>query len=559
MSNPKKVSMAKNFALIGLFAVVFFLSLSMIALAADDVEWVEKQSSAKLYWGDSVIVDNYVIKAEDFSGDSVFISISKDGEKLKAFPLSEGMEVVYNDKIKVCAKKVDPNYETVAKNGKEFKTKTKNPFAELNISIRGEPSLDLEIETNKDAYDSKSAGDSEMHVSINIKNEGDAEAKDVVLTVDTAGMQLVNGKTKYTYSRVLKDETLKPINLTLKTPAPERDTDFNISAKTTCSDIKGTKYEFNDSKTIKVEKEWGLAVSKSFSENYHMGDIIHVSVSVRNKGHTDINNIVLNDSIASGMHLQENTTLKKTLSLKAGEKAENVIQYKLIPESPGEFTLPVATATFTLSDGQNEEITSNNSGAVKVSGPNISVTKTVDKQQLSVGDILNVTVKVQNTGNVNANVKVDDTLPPETKLVSGETNFKQVLKSGSDSKTITYSLQMNREGEIQLPACKASFYDLDEYSGEISSDSPIVHVGTQNSLTGNNTQTEAANKSNPMGNNSSYLAQNGSINDSKNGSTNESSNESSNENSSESTPGFNFFSSIIGFLAITEFLRRKIA
>ena len=41
--------MAKNFALIGLFAVVFFLSLSMIALAADDIEWVEKQSSAKLY------------------------------------------------------------------------------------------------------------------------------------------------------------------------------------------------------------------------------------------------------------------------------------------------------------------------------------------------------------------------------------------------------------------------------------------------------------------------------------------------------------------------------
>ncbi len=85
--------MAKNFALIGLFAVVFFLSLSMIALAADDLEWVEKQSSTKLYWGDSVTVEDYIIKAEDFSDDSVFISISKDGEKLKAFPLSEGMEV----------------------------------------------------------------------------------------------------------------------------------------------------------------------------------------------------------------------------------------------------------------------------------------------------------------------------------------------------------------------------------------------------------------------------------------------------------------------------------
>ncbi len=463
--------------------------------------------------------------------------------------------MIYNDKIKVCAKEVEQIIETITKNGKEFNRTTNNPFVELNVSLRGAPSLDLEIETNKDNYDSKSTGDSEIRVSIKIKNDGDAEAKDVVLTVDTAGMELVNGKTKYTYSRVLKDETLKPINLTLKTPAPERDTDFNISAKLTCSDIKGTKYEFNDSKTIKVEKEWGLAVSKSFSENYHMGEIVHVSVSVRNKGHTDINNIVLNDSIISGMHLQENATLKKTLSLKAGEKAEKVLQYNLIPEIPGEFTFPAATAIFTLSNGQNEEISSNNSGTVKVSGPNITVTKTVDKQQLSIGDILNVTVKAQNTGNVNANVKVNDTLPPEAKLISGETSFKQILKSGGDSKIITYTLQMNREGEVQLPACKASFYDLDEYSGEVNSNSPVVHVGTQNSLDGNNTQTERLNKSNPEENNSSGLAQNGSTNESANESTNESANESTNE----STPGFDSLSSVIGLLAITGFLRKIIA
>ncbi|RPJ71328.1 MAG: PGF-CTERM sorting domain-containing protein, partial [Alphaproteobacteria bacterium] len=165
--------MAKNFALIGLFAVVFFLSLSMIALAADDIEWVEKQSSAKLYWGDSVTVEDYIIKAEDFSDDSVFISISKDGEKLKAFPMTEGMEVEYNDEIKVCARDIDPNYETITKNGKKFNSsKTKNPYVELNVSVRGGPSLDIELETNKEKYDSKSTGDSEIRVSINIKNDG---------------------------------------------------------------------------------------------------------------------------------------------------------------------------------------------------------------------------------------------------------------------------------------------------------------------------------------------------------------------------------------------------
>jgi hypothetical protein len=160
-----------------------------------------------------------------------------------------------------------------------------------------------------------------------------------------------------------------------------------------------------------------------------------------------------------------------------------------------------------------------------------------------------VTVMAQNTGNVNANVRVNDTLPPGAELISGETSFKQILKSGGDSKNVTYTLQMNREGEIQLPACKASFYDLDKYSGEVNSDAPVVHVGTQTSQEGNNTQTEGINKSNPEGNNSSATVQIGGTN----GSTNESTNESTNG----STPGFCSLSSVIGFLAVTWLLSKR--
>jgi hypothetical protein len=212
--------MAKKISLTALLFVFIFFSLSMTALAANDVEWIEKQSATKLYWGDAVTVEGYTIKAEDFSNDTVFVSISKDGEKLKSSPLSTGMNVVYDDKIKVCAKKIDPNYETITKNGKEFKTKNWNPYAELNVSVRGEPSFEIKIETNKDTYDSKSAGDSKIDVTINVKNNGDAEAKDIVLTIDTAGMELLKGKTEYINTRVLKDEALKPFNLTLKTPTP---------------------------------------------------------------------------------------------------------------------------------------------------------------------------------------------------------------------------------------------------------------------------------------------------------------------------------------------------
>jgi PGF-CTERM protein/uncharacterized repeat protein (TIGR01451 family) len=538
VSNSRKVTMTKKLALIALLAVFFFSAFSMIALATEDIEWVEKQDGAKLYWGDTVPVDGYVIKAEDFNeNNQVFVSISKDGEKLKSAPLSAGSEVVYDDRIKVYAQKVDTNYETIKKDDKEFKTRNWNPYAELDILVRGEPKFDIDVETRKDTYDSKSAGDNRIDVSIKLKNEGEAKAKDTVLTIDTAGMEVLKGKTRYTLGNVLKGETLEPVNLTLKAPTPWFDTDLNITAKTTCMDIKGNNYEHIGSKIIKIEKKWGLVISKTVTKNNHMGKPVHVSVNVLNKGLCDISNIALKDSIIPEMHLQKDAVLDKTLSLKSGELAEKVFEYTLIPDKPGEFTFPKTIANFTLPNEQSGDASSNNSEKIKVYGPEISVTKTIDRQQLNSGEELTVTVTAKNTGNVDASVTLTDTVPKEAKFISGETSFKQVLASDGGSKTIIYILQMHKEGEIRLPACKASFFDLDEYSGEVISDTPVVYVGVPISLNGSSTQPDGSTQSNQEKNESSVQEQN--------------------EDDSEDTPGFGPVLAIAGLLAVTCLLRRK--
>lgn len=529
--------MVKKLALIALLAVFFVSAFSVTAFAEEDIEWIEKQDGTTLYWGDTVTVNGYDIKAEDFNDDNqVFISISKDGEKLKTFPLSVGMEVVYNDRIKVYAQEVDPNYETIEKNGKKFKTGNWNPYAKLDILIKGEPKFDIEVETKKDTYDSKSTGDSAIDVSIKIKNEGDAKAENTILTIDTAGMEVLKGKTKYTFGQVLKDETLESVNLTLKAPKPWEDTDLNVTAKVTCEDVRDEKYEDIGFKVIKIEKKWGLVISKVITRNNHMGKPIRVSVNVRNEGLCDLDNIILKDSVAPETHLQKDMVLEKTLSLKSGELTEKVFEYTLIPDKPGEFTFPKATANFTLPNGQNGEASSNNSENIKIYGPEISVTKTIDRQQLNSGDKLTVTITVRNAGNVGSSVTVTDTVPPEAKLISGETSFKQILESNGDSKTVSYILQMHKEGEIRLPACKASFIDLDEYSGEVISDTPVVYVGVPISLEGSSEQPEGKTDSNQEKNDSSIMAQN---------------------EESEDTPGFGPVLAIAGFLAVAGILGRR--
>jgi PGF-CTERM protein/uncharacterized repeat protein (TIGR01451 family) len=537
ISNSRKMIMAKKLALIALLAVFFVSAFSVTAFAEEDIEWIEKQDGITLYWGDTVTVNGYDIKAEDFNDDNqVFISISKDGEKLKTSPLSVGLEVVYDDRIKVYAQEVDPNYETIEKNGKKFETGNWNPYAKLDILIKGEPKFDIEVETKKDTYDSKSTGDSAIDVSIKIKNEGDAKAENTILTIDTAGMEVLKGKTKYTFGQVLKDETLEPVNLTLKAPKPWEDTDLNVTAKVTCEDVRDEKYEDIGFKVIKIEKKWGLVISKVITRNNHMGKPIRVSVNVRNEGLCDLDNIILKDSVAPETHLQKDIVLEKTLSLKSRELTEKVFEYTLIPDKPGEFTFPKATANFTLPNGQNGEASSNNSENIKIYGPEISVTKTIDRQQLNSGDKMTVTITVRNAGNVGSSVAVTDTVPPEAKLISGETSFKQILESNGDSKTISYILQMHKEGEIRLPACKASFIDLDEYSGEVISDTPVVYVGVPISLEGSSEQQEGKTDSNQEKNDSSIMAQN---------------------EESEDTPGFGPVLAIAGFLAVAGILGRR--
>lgn len=531
--------MSKRIALIGLLAVFIFSILSMTAFAADEVEWVEKKGAAKLYWGNSITVEGYEIKAEDFNENKmVFVSISKDGEKLKSFPLTAGLEFVHNDEIKVYARSVNPNYEVITRDGKEFRTGNWNPYAELDILVRGQPNFDIVVETKKDTYDSKLTGDSRIDVTIKVKNDGEARAENVVLTVDTAGLEVLSGKTKYTYSKVLKGETLEPINLTLKAPTPWEDTDFNITARTTYVDIKDKKYERIGSKVIKIEKKWGLVISKNFPKERRMGEPVHVSVNVRNRGLCDINNIMLEDSIVSDMHLQQDVTFDKTLSLKTGEIAEDVFKYTLIPEKPGEFTFPKTVATFTLPNGQKETVDSNNSQKITVYGPYIEIKKTVDKQQLNPEEKLTVTVTAKNTGNVDASVTLTDTIPSEAKLISGETSFKQVLGKNGGSKTITYVLQMHEEGEVQIPACKASFLDLNKYSGEAISESPVVYVGVPVTLEENSTQSDKSTESNQEKKPSGQENTDGSEDDYKD------------------TPGFELFFAAAGLLAGVGLLRK---
>jgi len=431
-----------------------------------------------LGWGEAVEVDGYVIKAEDFDEDKLaFVSISRDGEVLKKSPLSNGLAFDCEDEIKVYADEVKLNRKIIEKDGEKFETGKWDPSIKINVFLRGKPKIEINIKSDKESYDPKILADKDINTTITLKNVGKAKAEDLNVIIETGKLKLLEGKLKHDFSSVEKDETLKAINLHMEVPEPWEDTDYQLNVSVRGQDIKGKEFEWSESKTINIKQKWELKISKSASEERDLGETVSVSVNLRNAGICPLEGIKLRDFLPEKeLELEEEVELEKTLSLKTGETLIDAISYKFIPKKPGDYIYPKAVASFTLPNGDEAKIESKE---VKTSirGPYVELDKKIDTQQLEVGEKLKVTLEAKNSGNVDVSVTLSDPLSPKTKFISGETEFKEVLKAGK-AKTITYMLQMNNKGKILLPPAKATFLDLEDHSGVVySKNPPPVYVG----------------------------------------------------------------------------------
>lgn len=464
--------MIRKSILLLLIIVFGFCTLSS-AYDSDDIEWISDDSFT-LHWGDSETNDDYVVKAEDFNEDGyVYITISRDSQILKSAPLHVGNSVSAEDEIQVYIKGVDTNIDAWTGN-------MDDPTAKIEIFRRGLPEFEMTIEYDgdDDSYDPKLiSSPSTITATITVENVGDAEAKNVDLTIDTGGLELVEGKLKHYFTSLDKEEVTDPVTIRLKVPLLWDETSYAITAEAKGDDIKGIEHVNNDTESVTIEQKWGLYITKSITEEVYMSDTAHVLINIRNGGICDLNSITVTDTMVEGLELKDSVTLEKTISLKPGESTKELISYTLKPVTPGTYTAPAATAKFTASNGKEYTVTSEKS-EIEINGPNIVLTKTVSSSDVAPGEEVTVTVKVQNTGNRDASVTVSDPsdmLPESTTFVSGETTFKNVVKKGSSS-SFSYVIRMDAIGDVKLPAATASFVDMEEYKGEKISNMPVISV-----------------------------------------------------------------------------------
>lgn len=193
----------------------------------------------------------------------------------------------------------------------------------------------------------------------------------------------------------------------------------------------GAFFSFDGGLTLPpIPDEAELSIDKVSDKYVHkVGDSWDYTIKVKNV--TDesqavtAENVVITDTIPSGLKVNSVTTSKGTASHKGNAVTVNVgdlaqdatatVKVNVTALETSNGTRPYNTAKVVAENGSVDGGWHDDDGNY-INSANVQVDKVVDKYEYAVGDKANFTVKVKNTKGIATNVTVADTLPSGMKL-----------------------------------------------------------------------------------------------------------------------------------------------
>jgi hypothetical protein len=191
------------------------------ALNPDDVEYWTDVGSATLYKGDTYTCGDYTIEFVDYEmaidpasihyemgGDHVIIRLKRGDLVLNESVLnatcanvsdaSETVcdELIWEDEIKI------EIYTDPDEYPQSDPIHWQNPFININVLERAKPEISVDISASCEAY---TARDSEIRVTIDIENDGDALLRNVRVAVDPGELTLIRSDPTH-FGNISEDE-----------------------------------------------------------------------------------------------------------------------------------------------------------------------------------------------------------------------------------------------------------------------------------------------------------------------------------------------------------------
>ena len=483
-----KLCAAIKLCLLFLFFIQF-LHIGAYAYGDSDLQWIDAQKK-RLEWGGQPFIVNhegnsYKIEAIDFITSKqlnagkepyVFINVYKNNILvMDAVALSIEDPDFYNEEIKLTA-------TDIIRTGTKWSTDVYNPWAVVEISFRGTPDLNIYISTDKSEYDlptSQSYLTTYIELNVVLKNTGDADAKNVNLNIDTAGLNIVNGKKQIYIVNLKKGETKSNI---LKLEIPRLLTDsqeshsYNIRVIAQGEDINGNKIVKTAEHIIKIKPKFSdkdLKISKYLSQyKINIQDKTIVELIVRNGGAYSLNKIAISDEIPNTFNLLDSTRLYWVIpNLKAGEekKFNYTIKIKDNIEAQKEYIMPAAKMSYAF--GGKSYTKSSNTPKISVEIPPVKLTKTLANNRVTPGSIIGITINAKNIGDRRIKINIKDDLPANAILISGN-NFDERFLNVGEAYNFNYNIRLNNNGVVNFPSSTGKIIDANGNQWDVQSNIP---------------------------------------------------------------------------------------
>ena len=161
----------------------------------------------------------------------------------------------------------------------------------------------------------------------------------------------------------------------------------------------------DDQPTVKEESSLFISKTADQTSGLKAGDVVTYTILVVNNGNQTIKDIVVRDDL-TGDSFDGKILGLGGITLKPGERKEFTVRYTITEKDVvnGGVT-NVATVTGTDPNGSKVDEKTDETVDTQPANPNYTVSKTVDNPQAEykVGDVINYTIKVTNTGNLTLN------------------------------------------------------------------------------------------------------------------------------------------------------------
>ena len=284
-----------------------------------------------------------------------------------------------------------------------------------------------EIIPNKTAdIENPNFGDNVTY-TVTVTNDGNADAKAVVVR-DVLGKDLkfVSATGTYTF-----DEATNTITWTVDVDAGKTET-FTVVAtvinygNVTNSLVVGNK-TFNKNVTVPE-----ITPDKTVdNENPNFGDDLTYTVTVKNEGNGNANDVIIVDALGKGLEYVSSTGNY--------DNKTNTITWKVDLASGETKTFTVVAKIVGYTDVTNEVTVGNKTAAVTVYIPEIIPAKDVNNTTPNFGDKVEYTITVNNNANKDAKqVVIVDTLGKGLKFINASHNGKY----DESTRTITWIIDL---------------------------------------------------------------------------------------------------------------------